>query len=253
MATSVRDILQENRKPKRLEETVDILNRYFDLVLVHGDPRFCELGDTFPLANTINPEIIYTGIVSGNRPDLRDEPHPGPSGEEFDVIVSAGGGAVGESVLQASVAARPFTSLASARWLFVTGPNYPDKAFGELQKISADRVSVARYRGDLATLLYKARISISQCGYNTIADILQARCASVVIPFSVGGETEQTRRAEALSARGRLAMLSEESVSPEKLAAAFEIALSYSPEHDDLDIKLDGAARSAAILRRSLG
>ena len=48
LVTSVRDILQERVKPGRNEETVDILNRHFDLVLVHGDPAFAPLADTFP-------------------------------------------------------------------------------------------------------------------------------------------------------------------------------------------------------------
>ncbi|TGV87729.1 glycosyl transferase, partial [Mesorhizobium sp. M2D.F.Ca.ET.145.01.1.1] len=38
LATSVRDILQERVKPGRNEETVDLINRHFDLVMVHGDP-----------------------------------------------------------------------------------------------------------------------------------------------------------------------------------------------------------------------
>ena len=53
LVTSVRDILQERIKPGRDAETVEILNRHFDLVMVHGDPAFATLGDTFPLAAAI--------------------------------------------------------------------------------------------------------------------------------------------------------------------------------------------------------
>ena len=35
----------------RNEETLDLVQRYFDLVLVHGDPAFARLEDTFPLAS----------------------------------------------------------------------------------------------------------------------------------------------------------------------------------------------------------
>jgi predicted glycosyltransferase len=38
LVTSVRDILQEHAKPGRYDETVELLNLYFDLVLVHADP-----------------------------------------------------------------------------------------------------------------------------------------------------------------------------------------------------------------------
>ena len=50
VVTSVRDILQERVKAGRNEETVELVNRHFDLVMVHGDPAFASLDDTFPLA-----------------------------------------------------------------------------------------------------------------------------------------------------------------------------------------------------------
>jgi predicted glycosyltransferase len=46
--SSVRDILQENRKPGRDAETAQLVKRHFDAVLVHGDPDFVRLEDTFP-------------------------------------------------------------------------------------------------------------------------------------------------------------------------------------------------------------
>ena len=51
LVTSLRDILQERVKAGRNEETVEIINRHFDLVMVHGDPAFATLADTFPLAD----------------------------------------------------------------------------------------------------------------------------------------------------------------------------------------------------------
>ena len=38
IVSSVRDILQEGRKPGRNEETVERIDRFFDHVLVHSDP-----------------------------------------------------------------------------------------------------------------------------------------------------------------------------------------------------------------------
>ncbi|MBZ0216575.1 MAG: hypothetical protein K8F25_08485 [Fimbriimonadaceae bacterium] len=244
IASSVRDILQENRKQKRIDETVDILNRYFDLVLVHGDARFNRLEDTFPAVDKIRARVAYTGIVS--------EPSVPPTKERFDVIVSAGGGAVGEALLQASLAARPLTSLADARWLVVTGPNLPQKSFDSLTQSSGPRVQIERFRADMAALFYNARVSISQCGYNTVADILRARCAAVVIPFAVGGETEQTRRANALHVKRRVAMVSEDQLSPTALAAAFEEALIFNGNNETLEMRLDGAATTASILHETI-
>ncbi|MGG2478772.1 glycosyltransferase family protein, partial [Rhizobium sp. BR5] len=81
--TSLRDILQEKTKPGRDEETVSLVKKHFDAVLVHGDPDFARLEDTFPLADEISQRIVYTGLVA-------PLPPPEPV-EKFDIVVSAGG------------------------------------------------------------------------------------------------------------------------------------------------------------------
>lgn len=96
---SLRDILQERSKPGRDEETVSLVKKHFDAVLVHGDPNFVRLEDTFPLAEQISHRVVYTGLVAPLAP-------PPPS-EKFDIIVSAGGGAVGAALIQAALEAAP--------------------------------------------------------------------------------------------------------------------------------------------------
>jgi len=71
IASSVRDILQENRKPGRAEETLRIIRDFFDLVLVHGDPRFARLEETFPLARQIVDRIAYTGLAGDESRDRK--------------------------------------------------------------------------------------------------------------------------------------------------------------------------------------
>ena len=64
---SVRDILVESPKPERTHETLELVHRYYDLVLVHGDPCFVSFDATFPQAAEIADRIAYTGYVV-NRP-----------------------------------------------------------------------------------------------------------------------------------------------------------------------------------------
>ena len=122
LVTSVRDILQERAKPGRNEETVDILNRHFDLVLVHGDPAFAALDDTFPLASSITAEIAYTGLVAAAAAQ--------PSPERFDVVVSAGGGAAGKLLVGASVAA----GARQAGWPAMVPDHRPQPAAGRFRR-----------------------------------------------------------------------------------------------------------------------
>jgi predicted glycosyltransferase len=61
---SLRDILVSRRDQARFEDRVcNLMNRYFDLLLVHADPRFQRLEETFPSARRIECPIRYTGFV----------------------------------------------------------------------------------------------------------------------------------------------------------------------------------------------
>jgi predicted glycosyltransferase len=61
---SLRDILVSRRDQTEFEDQVcNLMNRYFDLLLVHADPRFQRLEESFPSARRIECPIRYTGFV----------------------------------------------------------------------------------------------------------------------------------------------------------------------------------------------
>jgi len=239
LVTSIRDILQDRVKLGRNEETLGILNRHFDLVLVHGDPSFATLGDTFPLAAEIRPEIAYTGMVAA--------PPAEPSEDRYDVVISAGGGAAGSLLVKAAVAASHLTA-AGARWCLVAGPNLPQGDFAEAVSAAPPHVEIFRFRRDFPSLLMSAELSVSQSGYNTVCDVLQAGCRAVYVPFAAGGETEQTVRAERLELMGLATMISEERLTAQRLAAAIDMQLAR-PKPGPHALDLDGARKSAEALR----
>ncbi len=238
--TSLRDILQEKTKPGRDEETVSLVKKHFDAVLVHGDPDFARLEDTFPLAGEISQRIVYTGLVAPNPP-------PQPA-EKFDIVVSAGGGAVGAALVRAALETAPLLD-GIKNWCLVTGPNMPQVDFDAISAEAPDNVSVFRFRKDFASLLAGARLSVSQAGYNTVCDILQAKCRSLLIPFAAGGETEQSARAERLVRLGLAHVLEEKDISAQSMADAITAALAL-PGPDTIHLDLDGAAGTSRALRR---
>jgi len=239
VVTSVRDILQERVKAGRNEETVEIVNRHFDLVMVHGDPAFASLGDTFPLAHKITAQIAYTGLVAA--------PRPTPSPERYDVLISVGGGAAGKLLVDAAVTAAAGLPTGK-RWCLITGPNLPQADFEAASAKAPGNLDIVRFRKDFPALLGAAELSVSQAGYNTVCDILQAGCRSILVPFAAGGETEQTVRAERLQRLGLALSLPEDALSPSSLGAAIEQQLAAAkPDSHRLD--LDGARKSAQVLR----
>ncbi|MEM7426676.1 MAG: glycosyltransferase [Pseudomonadota bacterium] len=238
VVSSIRDILQEGRKPERIEETTGLVRNWFDAVLVHGDPEFAPLDLSFPQVDKIADKIHYTGMVAAERSH--------PSAETYDVIVTAGGGAVGHALFNAALKAQPICSLHGARWLVLAGPNLPGESYGQLGRDLPANVSLQRFRADVPALLRSATLSISQAGYNTMADILSAGCRSVVVPFAAGGETEQTRRAELLAAKGATTSLAESDLSGPALERAIDAAMAQNPVSAGLNLR--GAEQTAEVL-----
>jgi len=242
VASSVRDVLVASKKPGRDAEVVDAVRRFFDAVLVHGDPMLIPFASTFAAAGEISDRIRHTGYVTAP-----GAPEAAGAAAYSEVLVSAGGGAVGAPLLFAAMAARPLTALAGKVWRFLTGPNLPAADFDRLQAAGGQGVVVERFRSDFPSRLKGAALSISQAGYNTTMDILTAGVKAVVIPYENKGETEQRLRAEILASRGLLTVVPAEELSPARLAAAVAEALARRTA--PLTVDLSGATTSARLIR----
>ena len=221
--SSVRDILVEPDKPGRIGEMLERVTRWYDLVLVHGDPDFVPFDATFPRLDQIAPLVRYTGYAV----ERAEAPLSGDGEEE--VLVSAGGGAVGEPLLRAALAARPLSAARDRCWRFLVGEGLPDAVFSDLAQAAPAGVIVERARPDFPVLLSRAHLSVSQGGYNTVMEVLAAGLRAVVAPYAGGHESEQTLRAHALAERSALQVVAENELAPESLAAAIDRALAGPP------------------------
>ena len=240
--SSVRDILVEPGKPERIGEMLARVKRWYDLVLVHGDPAFVPFDTTFPGLAEIAPLVRYTGYAV-DRPAA-----PAGGGGEGEVIVSAGGGAVGAPLLRAALAARPLSAARGRRWRFLAGAGLPDAVFSELARAAPAGVIVERARPDFQALLARAHLSVSQGGYNTVMEVLAAGLRAVAAPYAGGHESEQTLRAHALARRGALQVVAEGELSPERLAAAIDRALA-GPPLSAAGIDLGGVPETVRLLQ----
>jgi len=244
IVSSVRDILVGQDKPGRNDEMLALFEAHFDQALVHGDPNFIPFDRTFPHAARIRERLHYTGYVVDETARRGRAGDPGWG----EVIVSAGGGAVGEALLATAIEARALTSLRDAVWRVLVGVHVDVASFEHLAAKAGTDMIVERARGDFPTLLMNARLSISQGGYNTLMEAMRARLPAVVVPYAGGVETEQTLRTRLLAEAGALAMLDENRLAPATLARAVEAALALkTPGQVALDT--GGAAKSAALLK----
>ncbi|HYR33768.1 MAG TPA: glycosyltransferase [Burkholderiales bacterium] len=238
---SVRDLIQS--RPEREEETVALATRFFDRILVHGDPRLAPFERSFGAAPRLEHRLHYTGYVVAEA--------SGGSGGGAEVLVSAGGGAVGRRLLESAMLAREHTLLRGATWRVLAGINCSEADFRALERLAGPGIVLERSRADFTALLGNCALSISQAGYNTVAETLQARVRAVLVPFAAGGESEQTLRAELLAERGAAAMVDAAKLSPQTLADAVNRAVRAPRPPADL-VDLNGARRSAELLREWL-
>ena len=239
VAVSVRDILVDKGRLDRAREATDIVSKHVDLVLVHGDPALTRFELTFPMARAIEDKIVYSGFVV-ERPVAVD---PYADRADGEILVSAGGGAVGFPLLAAAIRAKRLTRHRHHPWRIVTGANLPASERAELDKLAAGNpgIVIEGFRADFGRLLTACQVSVSQGGYNTVMELIATKCPAVIVPFAEGGESEQTLRARMLAERQVLSMVDPEFLTAGTLAAAIDAVRSPA----DLELNLDGARRSA--------
>jgi predicted glycosyltransferase len=237
VVASIRDILQPRSKPGRERETCELIAAWYDHVLVHGDPKIARLDHSFNSAERIRDKIYYSGYLCAQS----EQTPPGDEGRD-EVLVSAGGSATGLQILRTAIAAKPLSDFATQHWRLLVSPAIAEADFHALQSRATAGISVERNRPDFSALVKRASLSISQAGYNTMTDILNSNTASVVIPFAEADEVEQSLRAQALQARGRLIALAQDDLNPSTLARAMTAARA---NNTSLEVNLNGAENSA--------
>jgi predicted glycosyltransferase len=236
-ACSLRDILVSRRSNQQAhdERACALANAYLDTVLVHSDPAFARLEDTFGARGRLTMPVRYTGfVVDGNGAGGHRGSH---------VVVSAGGGLVGGPLLRAAAAAQRRLGVPMR---LIGGPFCPDETVRELEAAAGDGLECVRTVPSLAGELRRAAASVSQCGYNTALEVVRAGLPALVVPYATPEEDEQLRRARRLERLGALRVLDPERLDAVTLAAAVESLLSFDPLPPAID--LDGARRTADLL-----
>ena len=245
---SLRDVLSAPRSAEKASWMVATFRRYFDQLLVHGDPAFLPLERSFPPVRELAGQIRYTGYVT----ETASACAPASAAHSGEVVVSTGGGAVAGPLIAAALAARPLSPLAEVPWRILVGDNLPEELFRAFCAAAPSGVVVERARPDFPALLARAPLSISQAGYNTVLEVLAARIPAVVVPFAGSNETEQSLRARLLSERGAFTVLPEAELSPTTLAEAIGSALSRAPAPSGIaDLNVGGAENTAQIVAQS--
>lgn len=237
IVASVRDVLQRPRKDARARDMIARAREAYDRVLVHGDPLLIPVAQSFPEMASLADLVVYTGYVG--------PAWPVPQAERRGVLVSAGGGAVGEALLLAAVAAKPLTRLSDEAWLVVSGP------LSQPGSLEASGIRFVRSLPDLPAQLARSVLSISQAGYNTMTETLAARTPCVAVPFETDREREQITRAQRLAALDLVSVVRSSDLAPEALARAVDERMDRGMAAHG--VNLNGVAGTVAAIRSVVG
>ncbi|MFO1160052.1 MAG: glycosyltransferase [Reyranellaceae bacterium] len=247
IVSSLRDVVRRSASPQRVAESVDTFAT-FDALLIHADPELVKIEETFPAWASIAGRAAYTGYVT----EENGERVPASAVGKGEVVVSAGGGAIGAPLLKAAIGARPMSALADRTWRLLLGPNMPDAERAEIEAARGDGLIVEPARTDFRTLLHNAALSISQAGYNTVIETIRHADRAVLVPFGTARETEQADRARALAERGMVAVVSPQALSSETLTVAIASALAGPSIRAFPPIDAGGSAATVRMLKRLL-
>ncbi|HKV36800.1 MAG TPA: glycosyltransferase [Pyrinomonadaceae bacterium] len=245
---SLRDILvcRRSNQQKYDDRAAAVANEFFDAVLVHSDPTFARFEETFHPNISLQVPVKYTGFVVPQSTPISTKTR------RKRVVVSAGGGVVGEPLLRLSIEAhRHFANDPQVEMKVIAGPLIQKSSWQALrsQAQGRKRLRLVRQVTDLCGELSNAAVSISQAGYNTCLDVLRAGVPALLIPFTKEEEDEQRRRALRLENLGLVKVLAQEEQTPERLAAEIRGRMDFKFPRTTLDL---GGAQCTVKLIESM-
>ena len=237
LLSSLRDILTTGRRDQARcdERACTLANRYLNAILVHADPHFARLEDSFRPEQDLRVPVFYTGFV------VPGTARPVGPRRTRRLIVSAGGGLAGGPLFRAAVEAHAILwRRERLRTTVVAGPFLPEADWRPLRRAAREVAGLELRRSvpNLGERLLDAAASVSQCGYNTA-------------PCSELGRDEQWVRARRLERLGAVRVLEPERLDGPTLAAEVRDLLGFRPSPVALD--LGGAPRTVALLDEMLG
>ncbi len=249
---SVRDILVEKEDQQRHENrALEILNQFFDAILVHSDPKLIRLEETFFRTADLKIPVVYTGFIAQQCPDdarKRMRNQLGLDGDHKMIVSSAGGGSVGSVLLESVINTFERLPTDNTNTLRVyTGPYISENNFESLRRHSSQRIFVGKFSADFLSYLAAADLSISMAGYNTSMNILATRVQALVWPFSQN--QEQIMRADRLAGIGALKVITQQDLSPQRLEGLINHSLAQTSAAS-FDLNIDGAHHTARWLEQ---
>lgn len=248
VVSSVRDVIESKEGGQHDAHACALIHRFYDMVLVHGDPEVLALSASFPRAGEISVPLHHTGYV------VQPPPPPAPRADPPELVVSVGGGRLGEELLHAALDAHRAVASAWRHHLVLFAGAF-QRDVGKLRaRIDASgpsRVTLNEFgREPYRRALAGATAVIGMGGYNTLLEAVSTRLPTLVYRRKFqGNNTEQDLRLSAFERAGLVQVLGPEELDPERMAARI-LKLVGGHEGPRAEVRMDGAVEASRLLTR---
>ena len=243
---SVRDIIESSKGGGNDSYTCELINKWFDLVLVHGDKEFAPLATSFPKVGSITVPVVQTGYIT------RRIYSENKSSSIPTILVSVAGGRLGLELLEAVTDSHlEVKARINHRMILFSGAFQQDfdKQQRKVSSLSSNGITIQVFdRERYLQALAGASLVISLGGYNSIIESVSAGKSLLVYNRDFAGNNkEQDLRIRLFEQAGFLNVLTIEDLNNEKLSCTIINKLN-SPEPTQDTIDVDGVKASCERL-----
>jgi predicted glycosyltransferase len=231
------------RRSWRKARVHPLLDKVYDRIVVYGDESVYDVAAEYQFSPIAAAKTRYLGYLRAPPPAPVDAVR-----RQYDirqprlVVVTAGGGGDGFSVLAAALDSFAHAPPPETQVIAVCGPLMAEAEREELERRAAGCVAsdvrVVTVVPNLADLVATADAVISMAGYNTVREILTYRRPALLVP-RVQPRVEQLIRSRELERRGLARVIHPAELTPERLAAQLSELLEAGPPPAS-DFSLDG-------------
>lgn len=251
----LRDVLDAPSVTKRLWRTngvYELIERYYDAVLVYGADDVVDTRLLYELGDHLNTRIEYCGYLCTPRGAPRELAPHRPRDEGPLIVATPGGGLDGFPLLAAAIRAMGILAPdTSVRMRCIAGPFMASDERRELERLAHGLpVEVLKHASDNTAHIEVADVVVSMAGYNTLLEAIQLGKRIVAVP-RMGPSAEQSIRARIFAERGLVSSLPSDTLTPGSLAEHIVAALQAGPPSAPA-LRFDGLANATRVIRELL-
>jgi predicted glycosyltransferase/glycosyltransferase involved in cell wall biosynthesis len=234
----------------------ELLEQKYDRILITCDPRICNVVEEYDLSPSMAAKAEYIGYVSEPIPPAlrmkaRQERQLGPN--ETWVVCSAGGGALGEKIIEECY--RAAISLPKTKFDIVVGPRSAlPWQFCSVDIHTAGNVRYQRESRHLALLHAAADVVVCAGGYNSLVEILEGQARLISCPAQADVNDEQYIHARRLQKFCSIRLVSQPEDLPTAIRLSIDEAMAAPLKTAGRNLlDFGGAERFRSILLNDLG